>query len=250
MKLRLIRHATLQIELAGQSILIDPLLAEAHTLQSLTFGTSAATNPTVPLPCPIDELLHPDMIVATHSHFDHFDAVAAARLPKQLPLICQPPDQPSFQKANFTHVLPIATSAEVNGLHFTRTGGKHGRGLLGNLMGAVSGFIINPPREPLLYIAGDTVWNATVQAVLEQYHPDIIVLNAGAAQFNIGAPITMTAADVINVGRAAPQAHIVAVHMEAVNHCRLQRRPLADQLTRAGLIDHVAIPADGETLSW
>jgi L-ascorbate metabolism protein UlaG (beta-lactamase superfamily) len=87
MKLRLIRHATLQRELAGRSILIDPLLAEPGEYRSLTLGATASRNPTAPLPCLVEDLLHPDIIVATHSHFDHFDSVAIARLPKQTPLM-------------------------------------------------------------------------------------------------------------------------------------------------------------------
>ncbi|MBN1429464.1 MAG: hypothetical protein JXB07_13910 [Anaerolineae bacterium] len=72
-----------------------------------------------------------------------------------------------------------------------------------------------------------------MQTAIDTYHPDVIVVNSGAAQFNVGAPITMTGQDVIEVCRAAPGAKVVAVHMEAVNHCRLTRRELAKELTTA-----------------
>ena len=230
MKLRLIRHATLQLELAGHRLLVDPLLAQPGTFRSLTFGATAGRNPRVPLPCPVDTLLQPDIVVATHAHFDHFDSVAITRLPKQLPLICQPADQARFQHHGFTQVIPIVSSPiVVNDLQFFRTGGRHGKGILGRAMGHVSGFVIKAKHEPLLYIAGDTIWGPMVQAVLEQYRPEVIVLNTGAAQFNVGAPITMTADDVVAVCRAAPQAKVIAVHLEAINHCRLKRQVLADQ---------------------
>lgn len=128
MKLRLIRHATLQVELAGHHLLVDPLLAAPRAFRSLTFGTTAERNPTVPLPVSIDTLLQADIIVATHSHFDHFDSVAMARLPKQLPLLCQPTDQARFRRAGFTQVIPIVSSSVVvNDLQFFRTGGRHGK---------------------------------------------------------------------------------------------------------------------------
>jgi len=76
MKIHFIRHATLQIELAGCQLLVDPMLAAASAYRSLTWGSSAARNPLVPLPCPVNDLLRPDIIIATHEHFDHFDAAA------------------------------------------------------------------------------------------------------------------------------------------------------------------------------
>lgn len=196
MKLRLIRHATLQVELAGQHLLVDPLLAEPRAYRSLTFGATAARNPTVPLPCSMETFLQPDILVATHSHFDHFDSVAIARLPKQLPIICQPADRARFLGYGFTQVIPIVSSpVTLENLQFFRTEGRHGKGIIGRAMGHVSDFIIKANQEPLLYIAGDTIWGPTVQAVLEQYRPEIIVLNTGAAQFNFGSPITMTTDD-------------------------------------------------------
>jgi len=251
MKLRLIRHATLQIELAGQQLLVDPMLADPGTFNSLTFGASAKRNPTVALPCSIETLLQPDLVLVSHSHFDHCDSVAMTHLPKQLPLICQPTDQARFQRAGFRQVIPaISSPLNVNGLEIFRVGGRHGQGLLGRVMGPVSGFMIKAEHEPLLYIAGDTVWEPTLQTVLEQHHPDVIVLNTGAAQFNLGAPITMTACDVEMVCRAAPWAKIIAVHLEAINHCRLKRQGMANYVINANLTEQVSIPADGESLNW
>lgn len=251
MKLRLIRHATLQLEFAGQQLLVDPLLAEPGAYRSLTFGATSAQNPMVPMPCAVETLLQPDILVVTHSHFDHFDSVAIDRLPKHLPLICQPADQAQFAGYGFTKVMPVTSSpVTVENLQFFRTEGKHGKGILGSAMGHVSGFIIKADQEPLLYIAGDTIWGPMVQDVLEQFHPDVIVLNTGAAQFNVGAPITMTADDVVKVCQAAPQAKIVAVHLEAINHCRLKRQALADHVTKAKVAKQVSIPSDGEQMTW
>jgi hypothetical protein len=58
----------------------------------------------------------------------------------------------------------------------------------------------------------------------------------------------MTAEDVARVCRAAPEARVVAVHMEAINHCLLTRAELAEALDEQGLKDRIEIPADGGTL--
>jgi hypothetical protein len=58
----------------------------------------------------------------------------------------------------------------------------------------------------------------------------------------------MEAADVAAVAEAAPEARVVAVHMEAINHCLETRAELAAALAASGLEGRVAIPADGETV--
>ena len=246
MRIRLIRHATLEIEMAGQCLLIDPMLAELGIYPSLTLHSSAGRNPMVPLPGPADTLTQPDAIMVTHCHFDHFDQVAAAQLPKDAPLFCQPSDQRRLHRYGFTYVVPVDASLDWSGLRIVRTGGQHGRGLLGRLLGPTSGFVIQAPGEPQLYIAGDTVWCNEVSTAIERHQPEVVVINSGAAQFDVGAPITMTAQDVVNVRRAAPDAQVIAVHLEAINHCRLTRQSLADY---AGASSPIIIPQDGETIS-
>ncbi len=249
MRIRLIRHATLQIEIAGRVLLLDPMLSPPRTFPSLTIGKTSSRNPLVPLPCPVDTLLQPDAILVSHCHFDHFDHAAADLLPKQIPLMCQPSDTNRIQHMGFTQVMPIGQEPlSWNGLRVSRTHGQHGHGLIKRVMGHVSGFVLQSDGEPALYVAGDTIWCPAVQTALAVHRPDIIVVNAGAAQFNVGKPITMTAQDVVKVHEAAPQAKIVAVHMEAINHCRLGRSELADYLHAAGIGHVMSIPLDGESV--
>lgn len=56
----------------------------------------------------------------------------------------------------------------------------------------------------------------------------------------------MGLADVLQVVQAAPNARIVAVHLEAVNHCMLSRVGLRTGLERASVRSTVLIPRDGE----
>jgi len=50
---------------------------------------------------------------------------------------------------------------------------------------------------------------------------------------------------VVAVARHAPEARVVAVHMEAVNHCLLTRADLHQRLHDEGLTDRVTVPEDG-----
>ena len=59
----------------------------------------------------------------------------------------------------------------------------------------------------------------------------------------------MTTQDVVQVCRAQPGTRIVAVHLEALNHCKLSRAELRSELEALGLLERVLIPVDGELLT-
>jgi L-ascorbate metabolism protein UlaG (beta-lactamase superfamily) len=169
-------------------------------------------------------------------------------LGKSLPLFGQIEDQAKFRSQGFGTAQAVRESAVWNGIEMVRTGGQHGRGEIGKAMAPVSGFVLRASGEPTLYIAGDTIWCEEVRVALREHRPAIVVLNAGAAQFLEGDPITMTADDVIATCQAARVSKVVAVHMEAINHCLLTRADLGFQLEAARVMESVVIPADGEGL--
>jgi len=247
MRLRLLRHATLIVEFAGRKLLVDPMLSAPGAMPAIDNSPNPRPNPLVPLPAATPEIV-PDLdaILVTHTHRDHWDDAAARELPKGVPLLCQPEDEQKLRGQGFTRVQPLQTGLIWNALEVTRTGGQHGTGEIGRKMAPVSGFVLRGPGEDPLYIAGDTIWCAEVQQAIAQFRPAAIVVNAGAARFLEGDPITMTAADVISVCRAAPPAKVIAVHMEAINHCLLTRQDLAAAVQAAGVARQVLIPKDGD----
>jgi hypothetical protein len=94
-------------------------------------------------------------------------------------------------------------------------------------------------------IAGDTVLYDAVEAVLDEHRPDVVVVNASGARFAGGEPIVMDADDVVAVARRAPGAHVVAVHMDAINHCVETRADLHQRLHEEELTHRVTVPEDG-----
>ena len=251
MRLRLIRHATLLVEYAGHSLLVDPMLDDASARPPIQNSPNPRNNPLVPLPgSPNEFLSKTEAILVTHTHSDHWDATAERLLPKSVPLLGQPQDEAKFLAAGFTAVRPIDKSLEWNGIQISRTGGQHGTGEIAKKMAPASGFVLRADDEPILYIAGDTIWCGAVQDALDVHEPDVIVLNAGGARFLEGNPITMSAHDVVTVCRRASKAKIVAVHIDAINHCLLTREDLAFQLEAERVRERVVIPADGEWLGF
>ncbi len=255
MKIRLLRHATLVVMLDDVHILVDPMLSPAQAMEPIANAGNQLRIPMVELPFSEIELRtllqRMDASLVTHTHRDHWDAAAQELLPKTLPILGQPEDELLIGRAGFTTVLPVWDQLEWRGISLQRTGGQHGSGELGRKMGPVSGFVLRGANFPTLYIAGDTIWCPEVEQALAQYAPEVIVLNAGEATYATGGgPITMSADDVIQVCRHAPQSRVIAVHMETINHCRLTRAVLREQVSAAGLSEQVLIPADGETLSF
>lgn len=249
MNIQLIRHATLLLSIKGQKILVDPMLGSKESAPPIQQSGNDLRNPLVALPDNLPDWNKLDALIITHCHRDHLDEMAITLLPKNLPVFCQPTDTATLQEAGFTQVLPIQDTYSWKGITLTRTTGQHGTGEIGERMGLVSGFVIKTDEYPTLYIAGDTIWCEEVRQALLTHQPEFAIVNAGAAQFLSGDPITMNAADIMEVCQHAPNTTVIAVHMEAINHCLLTREQLKQELIKHEYDAKVLIPADGESLS-
>jgi L-ascorbate metabolism protein UlaG (beta-lactamase superfamily) len=250
MLLQLLRHATLLIELNGKSLLIDPMLSDKEAMPPIVNSSNDRRNPLVELVVPNNYLDKIDAIVLTHTHRDHFDDAAAQKLPKRKPVLCQPEDEAKLQKIGFENVIPIGNRIHWEGIDIIRTGGQHGAGEIGQMMNPVSGYVLQTSNEPLLYIAGDTIYCQEVETALATHRPEITVLNGGGARFKVGAPITMTPEDVEQVLTFAPETKVVVVHLEAINHCLVTRDDFRYVLNNKKWTDRVLIPYDGEILEF
>lgn len=229
-------------------ILVDPFLAAKNTYDPIVWTSNGLRNPMVDLPLTdkeLEQLLSTvDMVLVTHTHNDHWDVIAREMISREMPILGQPEDEQQFRNQGFSSVAPIYVKYGLEQLTFTRTGGQHGTGEIAVRMAPVSGFMINDGQHTL-YIAGDTVWCKEVEDALRVYKPDFIVLNAGAAQFDMGDPITMTADDVLTVAKHSDAAKIVCVHLDTVNHCH-QKRP---ELRAATAHDpRIIVPDDGDII--
>ena len=249
MRLRLIRNATLLVKAGARTLVVDPMLDPAGARPPVENTANPVRNPLVELPEPAEVVISGlDGVLVTHLHRDHLDDEAIRLLPNDLPLFCQPADAERLRGHGFADVRPVEDALEWDGLRIARTDGRHGTGRIAEAMGPVSGFVLAAAGEPVLYVAGDTVWCDEVAAALERHRPDVVVVNAGAARFLEGDPIVMTADDVVAVARRTPGARVVAVHLEAINHCLLTRADLHQRIRDEGLEGRVTIPEDGSAI--
>lgn len=249
-ELQLIRHASLRIRISGLSLLVDPMLGKTGSMPAIQNSPNPRPNPLVPLPLAIDEILKGiDAVLVTHMHRDHWDQSATDYIPRSMRIICQPEDADRFHELGFEDVRPIHTAAVFGHVGIYRTGGQHGTGEIGLRMAPVSGYVLRSRQGECLYIAGDSIFCKPVCDALLEYRPQYTVVNAGGARFLEGAPITMSAENVADVADTAPFTQVIAVHMEAINHCVITRQQLREHLDgHGGAAQRVWIPADGEVL--
>ena len=91
MRLRLIRHATLLVELAGRSVLVDPMLDPAGTARRAGHG-QRRRDPLCELPEQAEVLVQRLDGDPRHPPARrHLDETAIDLLPKDVPVLCQPP---------------------------------------------------------------------------------------------------------------------------------------------------------------
>lgn len=255
-----IRNATVKITYGDTTFLIDPMLAEQGAYPGFD-GTyrSELRNPLVGLPMPAEDVIDDtDAVIVTHTHLDHWDAAAQALLPKDIPLFAQhQADAAMIREQGFTNVRILSDKAEFDGVTLSRTGGQHGTDEMyaspevAAALGDVMGVVFQAPGQETLYLVGDTIWRDEVDQALDEYDPKIVVLNAGQAmRSDYDDPIIMGKEDVLRATQTAPEATVVATHMDAINHMSLTREALREYVQAEGIEDHVVIPADGEVIAF
>nr|WP_239552697.1 MBL fold metallo-hydrolase [Oceanisphaera litoralis] len=259
-QVQLIRNATVKITYADTTFLIDPMLAKKGAYPGFedTYR-SHLRNPLVELPMPAAEVFGDvDAIIVTHTHLDHWDDAAQAMLPKDMPLFAQhEADAELIRSQGFTDVRILDDNTEFGGVTLSRTGGQHGTDemyanpVLAGSLGEAMGVVFQAPAHETLYLVGDTIWRSEVGQTLAEYRPEVVVANAGYARVNgFEGAIIMGKEDVVRLAEQAPEATVVAVHMDAINHMGQSRAELSSYVQEKGLEDRIEIPEDGATLSF
>lgn len=231
------------------NLLIDPMLGEKGSLGKLPMTDSELLNPLVNLPFSreelIDKLSHIDAVVVTHLHPDHWDNIAIELLDKDIPVICPQSISEQISEQGFTNIVAIHDLIQWKGIDISLTKGLHGTGEIGEKMGTVNGFVFKN-TDTSIYVVGDSIWCQEVSDEIDRYHPQHIIVAGGAATFVVGEPIIMTSEDIVKVGEYTHESKLWVTHLEAVSHCKEDRKFIQEKINENNLEKRCFILKDGE----
>ena len=242
-----IRHATSILEINHRKFLIDPMLSDKESMPAVILSGNKLKNPRTELPTNADILVgNIDYLLLTHLHFDHLDTKAIALISKKTPVLCPGFDFRKLNSLGFSEIHPIDNEYETDGIKFNQFPAVHGKGFLKYLMGKGSSYLLNYQGFKI-FLTGDCLLTSSLRENLGNTRPDIVVVNAGAARFKIGKPITMSISDVQEISKILPESKIIVVHLDALNHCSESRDYCMKQMQGYA---NICIPVNGEEIEF
>jgi L-ascorbate metabolism protein UlaG (beta-lactamase superfamily) len=248
--IQLVRNATLILHYGGHKILVDPMLSKKGEIES---WAGIARNPTIDLKLPMNDITdNVDLVLVSHTHADHFDDAAVRILNKSVNVLNQPADSAFFKSKGYINAQTLHSDMQWKNISIERVNGEHGSGKVLEMMGKTSGFILSAKGQPTIYIMGDAIWTNQIEANIARINPDYIIVNSGGAQIQgfENVPIIMDEKQTINLVASSGRAKVIAVHMDALDHCRTTRLSLSAEAKKNGISkDKLIILKDTEVLN-
>ncbi len=107
MKVTLLGHASILVEMAGATCLMDPVMFDPFEEGAVTSCPKRSVFP--------DRLPHVDTLIVSHRHPDHFDLRSLALVPRDADVIA--PGDPlivyALNALGFSHIHPVAPMAPI-----------------------------------------------------------------------------------------------------------------------------------------
>ncbi len=259
MEITQVRNATIIVKYNDTKFLIDPWLGPKEYMPGFEAGiNSHIRQPRVELPFDIKKITDVDAVIITHIHPDHWDKYAETSLPRNIKIFIQSDEDEKYIKSKgFTNTEVLTTEGnQFKGMDLYKTDCQHGRREIiepickkVNMPYESMGIVFKSTQEKTLYIAGDTIWCNEVEKNIENFTPDIIIINACGASVINGERLIMNKDDVINLTDKAPKSKIIASHMDTVSHLTVTRKDLHELIKEKNL-KNLLIPEDGETIIY
>ncbi len=246
-----IRNATVKITYTSITFLVDPWFQDKGTgfsAKAIRPEMQGLKNPLNDLPDTPEHIVEGvDFCLVTHVHPDH---VTKDHMPDEMRMIAQnESDVEKLRQMGFQNVEWFSGATMTMGqMTIHRVEGIHGDTPEAiKRMGPVSGFVLESGAEVPLYIAGDTIYYEGVRQTIGHFRPGVIIVNCCAATTPIGRLI-MGLEDVERVCADAPDALVIASHLDSINHATVSSEDVKRMAAEKGLAQ-IRVPADGESIA-
>ena len=183
LRVTLIGHSSLLIEIDGKRILTDPVWSDRVSFSS-HFGPKRFFQP----PLALDQLPPIDAIIQSHDHYDHLDkATIKYFVGKGIPFYCSLGVGQHLEKwgieRDFIHEMDWGDSIMIGSdVVLTATPSRHfsGRGIIGRNETLWSSFVIKGPKHNIFFGA-DSGWFPGFADIGNTFGPfDLTMLEIGA----------------------------------------------------------------------
>lgn len=228
---------TTVLNLGGLTFLTDPAFDAPREYQLPSGVMTKLTGPAIPAA----ELGPIDVALVSHDeHKDNLDDAGRALLPS-IPTVLSTPGAA-------TRILGVRGLENWESIDLPRPDGGvvtvtgvpalHGPEGAEEVLGVVTGFVLQGEGLPTVYVSGDNASLALVKEIADRFAPiDVAVLFAGAVRTTLmnGAYLTLTSNDAVEAARLLDAATIVGVHAEGWSHFTEGPDQLAAAFRAAGL---------------
>lgn len=224
---------TVLLEYAGFTILTDPTFDEPRAYERPGSTTLVKTRGPA---LSVDALPPVHLVLLSHhDHRDNLDEAGLELVRSGIPTLTTPFAAEALALPNVRGLAPWE-AAERRGFTVTAVPAAHGPG---DAAGPVTGFLLEAPGSPSVYVSGDNSELDVVDEIAARYAPvGLAVLFAGAARVpRVEAALTLTSSDAAGAARMLGARAVVGVHTEDWQHFSESRADLEAAFTAEGMRD-------------
>jgi L-ascorbate metabolism protein UlaG (beta-lactamase superfamily) len=200
MKITFLGHASLQIEVGGKTVIVDPFIS----------GNELATQIDI-------TTLKADYILITHAHQDHILDVEQIATNTGATIVSNYEIATYYGAKGFeSHPMNHGGSWQFDFGRVTYTNAIHTSSFPDGTYGGQPGGFIIESVEKTIYIAGDTALTMDMKLIPMQFTIDLAVLPIGD-NFTMGMNSAVIAADFVQCNR------ILGVHYDTFGYIKIDR---------------------------
>lgn len=270
-----IGNATLLIRFGSITVLTDPNFVHRDAEVPLGFGltTTRLTDPALD----VEEVPQPDLVIVSHDHGDHFDAVAADWLSSSVPIVTCAGAARSLTDRGFSDVRPLTTwetaGLEKDGtrVRITALPAQHAPAALavagpdgmGSMLemwrapddapgleqrraGDGAGTEGAPDPDARIYISGDTVMHDALAGIRDRFPQiDLAFVHLGGMRV-MGMTVTMDATQGVQLINLLRPRITIPVHYNDYGTSKSKLAEFVSAVNQAGLSDRVRYLRHGD----